>query len=293
MKEETPEDRRKRLLKVVADTGFGFQIAAGQAARETGRWHARAEVPWESEEGSGFADLILMDHSAQHDQRVRLVVECKRSFDDWVFLDESNDAAEIQDVFCFWSDAQPNEKFLGGWDKVWMTIASRRTQFCAISRKGKPENRVLESAASGIVRATQAIATHLSTAGRWPKTSYAWVPVILTTAKLHVVRGCASAAQLADGSVRSVDIEESGLIRFHKSFLVAAEPVTQGRAWDQLMPAQTVLVCTESFWPHFLKNLDLELWGGTPPWERARDEWRKLHAPMIGAPPILINRDDP
>ena len=292
MKEETPEQRTKRLLKIVADTGFGFQIAAGQAARQTGRWYVQAEVPWQSDDGSGFADLILMDHSPQQEKRVRLVVECKRSFDDWVFLDETNDAGEIQEAFCFWSDAQPNEQFLGGWDKVGMTVSSRRAQFCAIDRKGKPETRLLESAASGIVRATQAIATHISTAGRWPKTSFVWVPVILTTAKLYVVRGCTSAAQLSDGSVRSEAIEEPGLVRFHKSFLASADPPMQGSAWDSLMPAQTVLVCTASFWTHFLTHVELELWGGTPPWERARDEWRRQHAPLIGAPPILIHRDD-
>lgn len=288
-----------RLIKIVDDTGFGFQIAAAQAARDAGRWGVKTEVAWVEEEDGGYADLVLEAARASGVQ-LCLTVECKRWFGSWMFLVEKEHENAISSLRGFWvdvaPDASPNEQLLGGWGDLCVNVTTSRSQFCAVEAKsgrGRRERRVLEPFASTLVTATQAIGTERARFSHLASTTF-WIPVILTNARLFVMKDCAKVADLHNGHVAATNIEEVQIVRFHKTLSLRSDVMAKDlNDLVRMRPPseRTVLVCQADFWPTFLRSVEIDLFEtGATPWNEERGRRRDRPKPIIRASSLGVER---
>ena len=192
----------------------------------------QTEVPWRDDQSDqdGFIDLLL------EQANVKWVVECKRSHNrEWVFLVPEG-RSPSPTVCCLWFAGAANGKVMAGWDEVNLDPGSPEAMFCVVrGATSDGGDRLLERIAGQVVAATNCVADRdIALLKRTPKEAISvYVPVIVTTAPLHVCRFDPSVVSLKDGLITKSQFEEVPFVRFRKAFSTTARqlfppPITLG-----------------------------------------------------------------
>lgn len=261
------------LSKLVNASGFAFQIAVEHQLRSTLKTcKITLEYPWHDETlgREGFIDLLLEQGG------VTWVIECKRPKDgEWVFL-VPNDRVETPDLCCLWIAGAPNAKVMAGWDVVNLLPQSYQSMFCVVHGTGEGDRSLLERLGSQLILSASCLANEqLRALKARPKEFIGvYIPVIVTTASLHVCRFDPSAVSLADGQLSNGKFEEVPFVRFRKSLAAISAisapppPLFLGIGMET---EPTVLVINAQHLSFFkdasikVKNEDFDTW----PWRKA------------------------
>lgn len=251
-------------IDIANKSGFPLQIAAAhEVARlrsEQGWIILQTEHAWTNtyDRRSGFIDLLVVNRTGT----IVLVIECKRPLDSsWVFLCGANEPGERRHCKA-WVAAKPGGTFKHpGWRDLTLTPASPQSAYCAVPGQNA-DAPLLERIASTVVSATEAIA-----AERYASESHSdlvmYFNVILTTAKLHVVRFDPESVSLADGKIpETTAATEVPFVRFRKqlSTLLYLDPTKRPRGDRALAEARenTVFVVKAEQLRSFLAQFEVD-----------------------------------
>jgi hypothetical protein len=217
-------NKENQLLELVNLSGYPLQIGIEELIKQSSMYHLWSiigrEHLWRNIEfdKEGFIDLILSRNNS------RMVIECKRVLDkDWIFLVTDLNKYSRSKARLLSSLIQlPNPNY--EWVDIDYDPSTFESQFCIMGRdKDRPS---LEKLSSDLLLAMESLAIEersillLST----PVTpiNIAYVPVIITTANLHVCTFHPSDVNLDDGKVAiKSNFEKVDYVRFRKGLSTA------------------------------------------------------------------------
>jgi hypothetical protein len=216
-------NQENTLLDLVNLSGYPLQIGIENMISQSSQSHpwkvTAREHYWRNDElkKEGFIDLLLSWGSA------RMVIECKRMLDrDWIFL--------ITDIKKYnRNDVRLLETFITQssssyeWKDVEYGPSSFESQFCIMGReRDRPS---LESLSSELLMSIDSLANEeKSITLSYPNPSparRAYIPVIITTANLHVCTFHPNDINLDEGRVTTSSFENVEYIRFRKGLSTA------------------------------------------------------------------------
>lgn len=251
--------RNSHLLNPVNRSGFPFQLAVERAIRDAEREHQWSvfahEYAWESPEGgSGFLDLLLRCGIGY------LLCECKRSSAPWVFLIPEEDANSTAIVRCVASSILQDGIRRGVVHDFYASPGSYEAEFCVLG--GDKRGELLEHTARGLVEAQESIAASWDEAAVQRLRSgeggsvFLYLPLIITSAQLHVCRFDPSETSLETGKIPDTStFEEVPWIRFKKT-LTTSDYSIDPESLDQTSSGErTVWVVRASELVAFLKEM--------------------------------------
>jgi hypothetical protein len=205
------------LLKIVNNSGFLFQLGVDTNVAMTYDEHgwkvAAREYPWSREDGTGgFIDIILWKDIT------RLVVECKRTRDaSWVFLALWD--TDEERFRCCWADYAHRQQPHAGWFDVRMSPPSPIAEFCMVRGQGEGEISMLERICSPLISAVDSLAAEelqMAQTNQYPS-RLIYIPVIVTTANLHLCVADPQKISLGDGTIPEASFKSVPFVRFNKS----------------------------------------------------------------------------
>lgn len=227
-----------------------------------------------------YADLVL-----GRGDIMRMVIECKRLQDtSWVFL-QPEDEQKSRPVKLYWCHTQVDEPYLAGWDDFGVKDSYPHSEFCIQQTKG--QRLVLENLAGELLRSIEYLAAEdASTSRSTDGAERMFLPVIVTTAPLHVVAFKASDIDLA-GLLRGdqANVESVPCVAFRKSLTTSAAARDLGtlrRRYGRepnltifnLDNERTVFVVNVDYLTRFLSEIrvsNLNRLSGKWPWEIAHE----------------------
>lgn len=210
------------LLRTINDSGYPLQVAVQQAISSSADqhgWQVRSsEQHWESESRSqsGFVDVIAANLS----KSLYALIECKRVRDaDWIVF--RTDGQKSTERFAkVWLDKrnETGDAGLSGWASVALEPACPEVGFCAVrGQDTSSRTTLLERIAAEIALAAECYGRRLQPYGSKPGIFYrVFVPIIVTTAKLHMATFEAKSIQIENGTLPSADFLEVPYVRFQK-----------------------------------------------------------------------------
>ena len=221
------------LLSLVNASGFTFQLAIEETVRSTNLeqrhgWSVISrEHGWNDGGTPRFVDLVLQLHGGRV---YYLVVECKRPRGgEWVFLVPDPPArrrAELRRHFR--AQYLRKENSTAGPQVVTslydfqLDPRSCESAFCTIRGTSEQDRPMLDRLCADLTRSADALLEQQSGVGGGFHPSQSWVaiPVIITTARLHVCRFDPGAVSLCDGLLpaSAADWQEVPAVRYRKSF---------------------------------------------------------------------------
>ena len=208
------------LAKLVNRSGFLFQLSVEEHVRQTAskhEWEVLArEYPWSSPDGAraGFIDIVAARGT------LRCVIECKRTQGgDWIFLvpHASKETSRLRTLWSFGTNGNSN-RTVWGWDDLEFDPPTLVSEFCVVRGASDDDRPLLERLAGDVVRASESLAREelLMPDRYWG--SGAYLPVIVTNARLRACRVDLGKVELTSGSVPpDATFEEVGAIRFRKA----------------------------------------------------------------------------
>lgn len=261
-----PGEGDEKLRSVLSHSGFPLQMRVRREIEEHASEHeftvVASDFPWMHREETGFVDLVLT-------KRVWvLVLDCKRAGREesqpWVFLVSEKDVAEVSRATCLWTGPWKQgggRSRQDGHDDMDFEPVSYEAEFCAIM--GSPDRRenLIERIASTLVKAAKSIYSQQASSKRAQDVNFraVYVPVIVTTADLHVAR--VDDVSLDDGRMRGGKFDRVDVVRLRKSLDQPWGSIEDLRdAYEQSQ--RTVFVVRARAIVEFLKD------------------WRLLHAPQ-------------
>ena len=268
------------IEKVLRDSGFPFQKRVLQEIEAHSSEHEFGvladDIPWELGELAGSVDLVLA--RGAH----RLLLDCKRAgreeSNPWVFLTDGRSQPTTR-ARCYWRGpvAQPGRPpdELGeraAYNDMDFEPVSDESDSCAITGSKDRRDNLIERIARNLLRGAVAISEQErhSTAGRSASYRCVYVPVIVTTADLHVASVTPDNVSLADGRTRNAKVERIDIVRFRKGLEVPTWDVEDLRdAHEQSQ--RTVFVVRGSAIVRFLTQWRLV---GAPQWPEMQEERR-------------------
>jgi hypothetical protein len=254
----------EHLLKLVNASGFAFQLAIEEAVTNTeGRhgWHiVSREHGWRDGGTPRFIDLILAK-ARQH-----LFVECKRSRDaDWVFLvpdqpgrSDPVPRSRFRTRYLFVSDQAGGGSYLTI-SNFQLHPKSYESSFCTVRGSSEKDPPMLDRICAELTRSADVIAQQqvAFAHGR----DWVFVPVIITTARLHVCRFNPGDVPLDRGEIleRKADIKAVTDVRYRKNFDVPPSNWDAGSlpAMEELAQ-RNVAVVTASHFPKWLEDFHMD-----------------------------------
>ena len=211
----TPSD----LTKLINQSGFPLQIAIERLVEDPQNgipWRVlHREYGWRHTDGqTGFIDIALEDNTGAS----VLIVECKRVLEaDWLFLEPQPSlghtrnvrlwatyAAETRNDYCAYYDAESLPE-------------SSESMYCVVAGQDQKSRPMLERIAAEATTSTEALALEerpLALKKRCGLRTY--MPVIVTTAKLHLSNFDPGLVSLANGEVASASHSVVPWVRFRK-----------------------------------------------------------------------------
>jgi hypothetical protein len=199
-------------------SGFPLQVATRLVVQTTPGWSVLGEEhSWQDpeKEGSAFADLIARNAS----RRITLVIECKRKKDaNWCFLVHDDETCD-QTRHKVLRRKVSQDKIDFAWYPAHQRPSAYSSMYCVV-RGGSSDQKgsMLENIASELVRATEAIAAEeilfLQKEQNFSEGIY--LPVIVTTAELSVLKYQNSSLDIAKGLLDEGAIESVDWIRLEK-----------------------------------------------------------------------------
>ena len=222
------------LLRTLNDSGYPLQVAVQQAiASSTDQhgWQVRSsEQHWasESRSQSGFIDVVANNPG----KSLYALIECKRVRDsDWILFrtDGQNGTERFAKV---WLDKrnESGDAGLSGWASVALEPGCPEVRFCAVrGQDTSSRTTLLERTAAEITLAAECYGRRLQPYGSKPGTQYRiFVPMIVTTAKLHIATFDTASIQIKDGILQSANFLEVPYVRFQKQLGIVDNDNTYG-----------------------------------------------------------------
>jgi hypothetical protein len=223
----TTDNLEARLLGLINDSGFPFQLAVKREIERSSSRHGwkvvASEHQWTHERtpNTGFVDLVI-----RHDRYeiVRVTLECKRvkQGSNWVFLTPTDSNKSQERVSLFWvgnCEDWPNRT---GWIDLPFEPATPEAAFCTIHGQDERQRQMLERLADDILPATEAVCLeefrHVVTwGGPFPATRLC-LPAIVTNAKLYTATFDPGNVNLDSGrlSPEACKFDEVSCVRFRK-----------------------------------------------------------------------------
>jgi hypothetical protein len=260
------------LRSLVNASGFVFQLAVEDSVRGTAvkhGWRVDArEYPWSTGRFAGFADVILRKGPCY------LVLECKRQRDsDWVFLLPDAEQSDRTHAKVRWTNTVPHQRPLSDYGDLQIYPASPEVDFCVVRGQSDKDRPLLERVAAEIVEAVEGISANLLRINERSGTTHVIIPVIVTTAKLHLCRFDPADIDLATGELPAADFGQVDSVRFRKSFSPGTVP--DDREPQELQDLsvgseRTVFVVSAPALPDWLGKFEVLHRDGFMPWEAAR-----------------------
>lgn len=254
------------LADLVNRSGYPLQVAlAHLVAKNTSAHHWRVMYEehawWNRNDGSdGFVDLVL-EHTARV---VVMVVECKRVLGkQWTFVPRAGQTGSRRVARALVVERTGDDRPAKvAWRDTHPAPSSPEAMFCVIPKDGADSN--LEKVASELVSATEGVEREEADAylGRIGHHSIRlYLPVIVTTAELHVAAFDAANVSLIDGTVPAgkTTLERVDLVRFTKQLSVRASSdadTAPGSESDSLARSKerTVFVVNAQAFDSFLRG---------------------------------------
>lgn len=208
-----------QLQTHVNSSGFPLQIKIEHLlkADKYSQWRVLTkEHSWfDSGRGSsGFIDLVLEKQS----ENTMLVLECKRVRETaWIFLVEQHAPKTSKHVKSWVAHYISGNRGLHGWVDRPGEPETAESEFCVVIGQDPKAKPMVERVASELVEATEAFAEEdfLYHKGQMDFVRI-FVPVIVTTAELHVCRFDHSDISLATGEIDKMGFEVVPFVRFRK-----------------------------------------------------------------------------
>lgn len=189
-----------------------IERSAGDHGWEVELW----EHPWtESRTGSVFfIDLVLTNGP------LRAVVECKRLKDgEWLFL-RAGSAARSEATLA-WSHRNSSGKNLVGYQEFQVQPPTFEAEFCLVRGQGEKDKPMLERTAGALLASLEALAAEELTIIEARHVGVGWerayLPVIVTSAKLFECKVDPETIDLATGTVTRASFGCVPYIRFTKT----------------------------------------------------------------------------
>lgn len=262
-----------KLRGLVNASGFAFQIAVEAAVEDSQAahgWTAHVrEYPWRTDQGAGFVDLVLRRGP------LFLIVECKRVRGaDWVFLMPDEDQHSRTHAMVRWTNTVPHRRPLADWDDIQIDPGSSEAEFCVVRGQGEGDRPLLERLAGPLVQSVEAVASDLLMIHEQVGSTCVLVPVLVTTATLHVGRFDPAAINLSTGDIVGGDFREVGSVRFRKSIAPTSVPLEyEPEALSDLTrgSVRTIFVVNASYFVEWLSAFSTRVQSGSAPWDFARE----------------------
>jgi hypothetical protein len=248
------------LLKAINESGFPLQMGVQRLALTRDWQVVLSEHAWRDPLSGDekFIDLVVRRMGGPE----RLVVECKRARDtEWLFLRHSHQYQP--DELNVRSRLAARNPTKGGLFDEWLDLnfvpGSPEAAYCVIRKNGQRSQEMLERTAAEVVRATDALALqeiniNVKNGGRLFGRAY--VPMIVTTARMFVCDVDYDQVEPQTGEVASATIITTPIIRFKKS-LSAPDLARSSAVSVEEFAAQSersVVVVQAAAFSEFLKN---------------------------------------
>jgi hypothetical protein len=219
------DNKENQLLELVNSSGYPLQIGIEKLIQQTCPNHhwliVGREHYWRNNkiDKEGFIDLIL------HRNNLRMVIECKRVLDkDWIFLVADTQQPTAYKVKLLYSSIQyENPNYV--WKDFDLCPVTYESQFCILGKeKDRPS---LESVSSDLLLATESLAIEeesiLLPRNISNSLYITYIPIIITTANLHICSFQPSNVSMKDGKVppdsKFVNVD---FVRFRKGLATAS-----------------------------------------------------------------------
>jgi hypothetical protein len=211
---------RGELLKIVDSSGFAFQSKVAHLFKESlsDRPDIIEEQYWclPDEKKDGYIDIIaVLEH-------VRFIVECKKSTDDnWIFLSPKPVKNHLSNKFRWVHFSKNNNSYYHGWDEFHpIDLHIPESAQCVLS-KSKREFPLLEVIGSTLLDSVKAISNDEMRISCDYKKNMFYVPIIVTTARLHLCEYDYDSVDINTGKIKFdkilPEIQEIPFVRFRKS----------------------------------------------------------------------------
>jgi hypothetical protein len=260
------------LLNLVNASGFAFQLAIEETVRITALeerhgWSiVSREHGWNDGGTPRFIDLVLQLAGGP----MYLVVECKRPRGgEWVFLvPDPPKGRRAEPRRHFRAQHLRKEQSAVGPQVVTslynfqLDPPSWESTFCTIRGTSEQDRPMLDRLCADLTRSADALLEQQSTVGGGFHPSQSWVaiPVIVTTARLHVCRFDPGVVSLHDGLLppSAGDWQEVPAVRYRKGFAaVSAENATTLGGLEKAAQ-RTVAIVTGTHLVEWLESLSLQ-----------------------------------
>lgn len=260
--------QQEELTSLVNASGFAFQLGVEQVIRQTERSHGwrviSREHPWSLNDQQGFIDLTISKGI------VNGVIECKRVRDgSWVFLVPNGEEARNTHSRVLWV-AGKERKSLSGWDWVEHLPDSYVSSFCVVRGGGEGDRPLLERLCSTLLASVDALAQEEVSIlqRRYDGWHGFYLPMIVTTARLHLCRFKPNEVDLVTGTLSAATFEEVPFIRFNKGFSTSRPPGAEpGNLADAANAHErTVLVVRADHLTKFLAGVQQPAFSDPYPW---------------------------
>jgi len=230
--EPKPVDECRDLLDALSASGFPMQTAVAAAIRSLGLYEVQEEIAWRDPDGADkFLDMVAVGGG------VRVLIECKKTLQDkFIFLlPETGEPRQRQPTLrgvYLYQIPDSTLRAAVAWGRISTLPTSFDSMYC-VTKTSSP-NRLLETNAQALVRATEAYALDRCKGFR-PQAheakSIPCIPVLITNAPLFVARYRPDAVSLDSGiyQARSEHLSAESAIRFTKQFTTSLDIETRER----------------------------------------------------------------
>lgn len=221
--------------EIVNQSGYPLQIRLEDWINETYKRHKWkvlvSEHRWVNSEtkDEGFIDLVL--ENANEDKK--LVIECKRIIGNWIFLLPQVQFNEKYNIKALIADYDQNNNFFYTyWKDTFLTPQSNEATFCVMETGGKRDSRTLENLSGElllslehlVVEETKLYSKFFEKMSNPSRFSIVYLPVIVTTANLHLMNFDPSKIDIKTGKVIKNDLAPVEFIRFRKNLATSIDP---------------------------------------------------------------------
>jgi hypothetical protein len=225
--DESDDNEKRELLKLLNDSGFPFQMAVTQTIQKSSREHhwkvVTEEHPWKHAQShrSGFVDQIIRH---EQDNVFRALLECKRQIDGarWVFLKNRSQPDDHARLSVFWTIPLGRLQTGQGWIDFDFNPLSPESSSCVIF--GDSDKRAMfEHIADVLLPATEAVGLEEAEVDpcspNSSRESRCYLPIVVTNAALHIASFDPGDLDLKSGRLPSgaCEFKEVPCVRFRKS----------------------------------------------------------------------------
>jgi hypothetical protein len=207
------------VAKLVNSSGFLFQLGVEELIRQGLLYHGwevvTHEYPWSTSDGgkAGFIDIIARKNN------LTCVIECKRTQGgEWIFI-VPRTVPETLTLRTLWGVVGEDARGWG-WDDLEFNPTSLTAEFCIVRGASDNDKPMLERIAGDLVRASESLAREeFELHGEYDGV-FAYLPVIVTNAKLLACRVDTKEIDTYTGFLPpSAIFEEVSAIRFRKALV--------------------------------------------------------------------------